>query len=134
MIREVWTRTLASILVEACAPARIEYLSLDVEGSEYRVLQRFPFQRYRFSVLTIEKPKRDLCLMLHHNGYRLVGVVALFESLWVHQDVSVALLRGPSVDFLRSLPGLDARLRTALQPLPNVEWSCQALHQQSFPR
>ena len=57
-------------------PKRIDYISLDVEGQEYEVLNMFPFRRYRSSLWTIEHnqeeddgARRDLIreIMYKHN-------------------------------------------------------------------
>jgi FkbM family methyltransferase len=65
------TVTLASLLEEHHAPAVIDYLSLDTEGSEYLILKNFPFDRFRFRVVSIEGEScNDL---LRSKGYRPVA-------------------------------------------------------------
>lgn len=51
-------RSIRSILRSAGAPRTIDYWSLDTEGSELTLLKGFPFDEYRFRVLTVE----------HNNG------------------------------------------------------------------
>ena len=64
------TVTLAAILDKHNAPPVIDYLSLDTEGSEAMILAGFPFDRYRFRVVTIENAScNDL---LTANGYHMV--------------------------------------------------------------
>ena len=59
--RPVHTVPLADILEAAHAPHLIDYLSLDVEGSEERVLLRFPMGRpYHVMSMTIERPSAAL--------------------------------------------------------------------------
>ena len=59
--RPVHTVPLADILEAAHAPHLIDYLSLDVEGSEERVLLRFPMGRpYHIMSMTIERPSAAL--------------------------------------------------------------------------
>jgi len=66
-------RTLQSILDEARAPAVIDYWSLDTEGSELAILKSFPFDRYRFRVLTVEHnhgpAREELRTFLETRGY-----------------------------------------------------------------
>jgi len=52
-------RTLTDILLEANAPAVMDYLSLDVEGSEAEVLHSFDFDAYRFRcvIMEVNKPR-----------------------------------------------------------------------------
>jgi len=71
------TRTLASVLDEHQAPAQIDYLSLDTEGSEYLILRNFPFDRYRFGAITVEHngnqtEQQKIHDLLTENGYRRV--------------------------------------------------------------
>ena len=70
---EVETISLADLLVKYDAPTRIDYLSIDTEGSEYEILRDFDFDRYEFSVITCEHnhtPMREaLRALLRVNGY-----------------------------------------------------------------
>lgn len=91
------------------SPRVIDYLSLDVEGSEDRILSTFPFGSFTFLVLTIEQPHRRTSARLVAHGYtqlaRLGAWDASGDELWVH----------------RSIPGgvaaAKARLRTSGVPL-----------------
>lgn len=70
------TMTIASALEMANAPPVIDYWSLDTEGTELRLLQSFPFDRYTFNVLTVEhnnQPIRvELRRFLEARGFALV--------------------------------------------------------------
>lgn len=66
------TDTLTSILDRHNAPGIMDYLSLDVEGSEERVLKNFDFNKYRFQCITIERPTPALNSVLADNGYIFV--------------------------------------------------------------
>jgi hypothetical protein len=69
----------------------IDYFSLDVEGAELIVMKDFPFDKYTFKFLTIERPKPELIDLLQNQGYRQVKKLTHWgETLWVH-DESVAL-------------------------------------------
>jgi beta-1,4-mannosyl-glycoprotein beta-1,4-N-acetylglucosaminyltransferase len=77
---KIRTRTLENILEEYNAPSRIEYLNLDIEGSEFEVLRVFPFDKYMFKCMTIEhnyeEPKRTLIRdLLESRGYKLAHSV-----------------------------------------------------------
>ena len=55
-------RTIRSVLRSVGAPRNIDYWSLDTEGSELALLKSFPYDEYRFRVLTVEHnngPVRD---------------------------------------------------------------------------
>jgi hypothetical protein len=78
------TVTVRKILQDFKAPPVIHYLSLDVEGSEFLVLQTFPFDAHRVLVITIEKP--DLCVrtILRQEGYLYLRDLAGQDEVWVH--------------------------------------------------
>lgn len=51
--------TLDNILTANNAPRDIDYMSVDIEGCEYRALKDFPFDKWNVTLLTVE-----------HNSYR----------------------------------------------------------------
>lgn len=61
-------RTLTSILIDAGSPEKMDFLSLDVEGSEIEVLKGFDFSRFSFKFLLIESrsPKELSNFLLPH--------------------------------------------------------------------
>jgi hypothetical protein len=80
----VRTRTLADILDSVGAPSVIDYFSFDVEGAETRILRCFPFDRYRFLAVTIERPTPELNVIMFANGYLFVKNFQ-FDSFYVHR-------------------------------------------------
>ncbi|MGN3973921.1 FkbM family methyltransferase [Tsuneonella sp. SYSU-LHT278] len=68
------TISLVDMLDRHNAPAHIDYLSIDTEGSEYAILSAFDFERYRFGAITVEHnftPYREkLHALLTAHGYR----------------------------------------------------------------
>jgi len=67
------------------APAVIDYLSLDVEGAESLVMQDFPWQKYTFRFMTIERPKPDLVAALQQHGYEQIRILGEWgETAWIH--------------------------------------------------
>jgi FkbM family methyltransferase len=67
------TLSLNDFLQQHGAPNEIDYLSVDTEGSEYEILQAFPFDRWRVRLLTIEHnftPRRaDIRALMEQHGY-----------------------------------------------------------------
>ena len=80
------TRTLQSILDEVNAPRIIDYLSIDIEGAEIRVLKDFPFDKYIFLAITIERPTPEINQILQSNGYVFVRN-AIHDSFYVHESI-----------------------------------------------
>lgn len=82
------TVSLQSILKELKAPSVIDYFSLDVEGAESIVMENFPWESYKFNVLTVERPKSDLNEMLKKHGYKYLRTNSKFnDQTWVIQDL-----------------------------------------------
>lgn len=73
---KIKTKTLSEILTIANSPNFIHYISLDTEGSEYSILESFPFDKYSFGCLTVEhnyiQPNRkNIQKLLESRGYKL---------------------------------------------------------------
>tara|TARA_Y100000310_G_C20631098_1_gene788682 strand:- start:269 stop:925 length:657 start_codon:yes stop_codon:yes gene_type:complete len=87
------TISLFDLLKKYDAPEFIEYLSLDTEGSEFIILENFPFKKYTFGAITVEHNYivskrvaiRDL---LESNGY--IWIKELKEDdCFVHESVRI---------------------------------------------
>ena len=85
-IFELETVTLESILSRMGAPRLIDYLSIDIEGAEDRALLDFPFQKYRFTCITIERPSAALRNVFQGHGYRLVAEIPGLDSFYIHES------------------------------------------------
>lgn len=86
------TCTLDSLLDVMKAPNVIDYLSLDTEGSEGRILAHFPFSRYAFKVMTIERPKADLRALLAGHGYVIVREDRDLDTFFAHSELMAGVL------------------------------------------
>jgi FkbM family methyltransferase len=80
------TRRLDAMLREHDAPPVIDYLSIDIEGFEGRVLGDFPFDVYCFRCLTIERPDATLRSVLEEKGYRMVRQIPGLDAFFVHES------------------------------------------------
>ena len=84
--------TLESILKKHSAPEIIDYLSLDVEGWEDKVLGVFDFNQFKFLCISIEGVSPFLHGHLSTNGYQFIkssgpdGVGGL-DSFYLHKDL-----------------------------------------------
>lgn len=88
---DVTTISLEDLLAKFNAPRRIDYLSIDTEGSEYQILESFDFDKYQFRVITCEHnfaPQREKVLsLLTRNGYvRKHENVSGFDDWYVRVD------------------------------------------------
>jgi FkbM family methyltransferase len=91
---EVPVRTLDSILEEAQAPERFDFLSIDVEGHEIEVLHGFDIKRWQPRLILLEDHVADLSKhrYLSAAGYR---IVRRYENngWYVPRDSAVSMQR-----------------------------------------
>lgn len=82
-----YTVPLEEIFERHRVPSVIDYFNLDVEGAEELVLRAFPFHRYQFNLLTIERPSDKVSRILQANGYLMLKTLkAHGDTLWVHNS------------------------------------------------
>lgn len=85
---DVTTISLVDLLDKYNAPAEIDYLSIDTEGSEFDILNNFDFSKYKFNVITCEHnytPAREkIHNLLTRNGYqRKYGEFSDFDDWYI---------------------------------------------------
>lgn len=72
-IANMTTISLHDFLKQHEAPKDIDYLSIDTEGSEYEILQAFPFEQWNIQLLTVEHNftarRKDIRKLLEGHGY-----------------------------------------------------------------
>ncbi len=85
-IIRIRSRPLATILEENGSPKVIDYLSIDVEGSEERILPSFPFSRYCFSHDDHRTSKQRLKEILRLHGYVLIKEIPHLDCFYVHES------------------------------------------------
>jgi FkbM family methyltransferase len=78
---------LSEILDRYKAPAQIDYFSLDVEGSEERIISSIDFEKYTFLCITIERPTPEVNKILLENGYLFVKNHK-YDSFYVHSSLA----------------------------------------------
>ncbi len=84
------TDTLEAVLERFNAPAVVDYLSIDTEGSEYLILKNFPFDRYLFMAITIEHNRDPVNKKLQRELLTAKGYVRLksdcVDDYWIHSS------------------------------------------------
>lgn len=83
-------RTLDSILDESNAPKTIDFLSLDVEGSEIAVLKGINFKKYKFKYMLIEC-RRPIIIKqyLKKHGYLIIEKMTHHDYLFAHKSLYI---------------------------------------------
>jgi len=87
----VKTISLEDLLDKHHAPQKIDYLSIDTEGSEYEILSTFNFNKYQIRIITCEHnftPTREKVFsLLTRNGYvRKFMKFSRFDDWYVRTD------------------------------------------------
>jgi FkbM family methyltransferase len=85
---DVKTITLNDLLEKHNAPAEIDYLSIDTEGSEFEILSHFDFSKHKFKVITCEHNYTDMREkifgLLEAEGYvRVFRELSMFDDWYV---------------------------------------------------
>jgi FkbM family methyltransferase len=72
-VRDVETVSLNDLLEQYNAPNKIDYISIDTEGSEFEIVSNFDFNKYDVEIFTIEHNyasfREDLVNLLNYKGY-----------------------------------------------------------------
>ena len=87
-----YTVALAEIFDTFGAPSVIDYLSLDVEGAEDLIMTPFPFDKYTFRVLNVERPSKTLRELLESHGYIYLKSDRYGDTIWKHKSVTTNLV------------------------------------------
>ena len=84
---KVFSITLNDLLDLHSAPRNIDYISMDVEGSESRILEAFDFEKYNVKLFTIEYNDNQERAKINHtmtsNGYEQVDIDDSGEDRYV---------------------------------------------------
>ncbi len=88
---DVVTISLEDLLDKYGAPQKIDYLSIDTEGSEFEILSSLTFKKYQFRIITCEHnftPAREkIVSLLSRNGYvRTLAEFSRYDDWFVKID------------------------------------------------
>ena len=95
----VATISLQDLLRLHDAPRRIDYMSIDTEGSEFAILNNFDFTDYEIALLTVEhnyiSPDREnIAALMAQNGFtRILEHYSLFDDWYVNPRLLAGELR-----------------------------------------
>jgi len=125
------TVSLNDLLERAEAPHQIDYLSLDVEGSELTILSTFDFSKWKIGCLTIEHnfdPRRDAIYdLLTSNGFcRVFTGLSQWDDWYVSLDV--LRLRPDGAEMIPP----EAILPTKERAHAFVRWAINAIESGDF--
>lgn len=75
------------------APAEIDYLSIDTEGSELAILRSVDFGRWRFNVITVEHnwveaDRKEIHALLSSHGYLpVLTELSRFDDWYIRNEL-----------------------------------------------
>ena len=84
---EVLAVSLETIFDRLGVPSVIDYFSLDIEGAELHVMENFPFHRYKFHVITVERPRHLRVLLEQHDYVYVMDHGSFGDELYVHRSI-----------------------------------------------
>jgi FkbM family methyltransferase len=84
---EVLAVSLETIFDKLNVPSVIDYFSLDIEGAELHVMENFPFHRYKFHVITVERPRHLRTLLEQHDYVYVMDHGSFGDKLYVHKSI-----------------------------------------------
>jgi FkbM family methyltransferase len=93
---QVETVSLDDLLMQHKAPAEIDYLSIDTEGSELTILRALDFNRWQFNVITVEhnwvQSARDgiYSLLTLHGYSRVLTEFSQFDDWYIRTGLQTA--------------------------------------------
>lgn len=109
----VHTVSINKIFEDLHVPTRIDYLSLDIEGAEGFVFQHFAWEKYIFSIMTVERPKPSFVqLAKKYNYVYLCDHGGFGDELWIHESIST----GDFVSKYIADAGLTGAKKTCPEP------------------
>lgn len=84
------TISLEDLLIQNNAPAFIDYLSIDTEGSEFEILRAFDFTKFSFGLISVEhnyrENRQEIHKLLTSAGYvRIFSEISLWDYWYVKQ-------------------------------------------------
>lgn len=98
---EVETVSLNQLLADCNAPRRIDYMSIDTEGSEYDILKSFDFSRYSIDLLSVEQNRQTeaaiQALLATHGYKRVFEEFSQWDGWYVHSE-RMTSRRGTNLD------------------------------------
>lgn len=89
---EVETISMLDLLKEADAPKDIDYISVDTEGSELKILEAFDFSQYRIKLITVEhageeKKREGIFKLLNGHGFRrFEQIVSKWDDWYILEE------------------------------------------------
>ena len=89
---EVKTVSINDLFEDHKAPSYIDYISIDTEGSEYKILEQLNFNKYNVGIFTIEhnfmeqKRKKINNLLTKRNYIRVFERISKWDDWYIEQD------------------------------------------------
>ena len=94
---EVETITLNDLIEKNMPNKKIDYISIDTEGSEYEIIKNFNFDKFKVEIFTIEhnfidKKRDDILKLMTSNGYiRILQNLSKWDDWYIKKDNKVLL-------------------------------------------
>jgi regulator of RNase E activity RraB len=90
----VETVSLVDLLKDHCAPNYIDFISIDVEGTEFDILNNFSFNEYKFGLMSIEhheaREEENIKTLMSCIGYKQIfWSISEFDGWYVSEGTKI---------------------------------------------
>jgi len=98
------------------AHSQIDYMSLDIEGAEHLAMRSFPWAAHNVSLITVERPNKELKHSMMSHGYAWICNHGNFgDEMWAHESLPIPILPPDSNPAMRRcLEGMQAARKQTL--------------------
>ena len=87
-VKKFYTVNISNIFEKFAVPSTIQYISLDVEGAEERIIESFPWIAYTVLAFTIERPSKKVLEILEDENFVEIGVLGHFgDTMYLNKKV-----------------------------------------------
>jgi hypothetical protein len=127
-VKKFYTVDIAEIFKLFSVPKIIQYISLDVEGVEERIIKSFPFESYTVYAMTIERPTKKILAILQEQQFVEVGILgfggldSIGESVYLNKKTPnfMEILRQGQIQVTKIARKLDSVTEKDIVPVKNT--------------
>jgi FkbM family methyltransferase len=82
--------TTFDIIMSKYAKTYIDFMSIDVEGTEMDILRTIDFNKYKFGLIAVEHNNPELRLFMKSNGYKVLFNVGV-DLLFIPENIDIGM-------------------------------------------
>jgi len=129
-VKRFHTVDILEVFRKFSVPQIIQYVSLDIEGAEERIIESFPFDTYTISALSIERPNKNVLAILKKQNFVEIGVLGNFgEVLYLNNKIEnfMEKLKLGQIEVTKIEKKLESVAENDILPLKNRKGMAQGV-------